>query len=176
MAGPYEGLEPFGFGVVEGVDVGTGTYDADYPDTFSPESGASAALSYAGGIGGVAAVAFRVDGGAAVINFGFPFETIVGAETRTDVMARTLSYFGVEKEPPTTSGSGGAGGGGQGGGQGLGGGRSAGDEGLDHAGCACHTVGLSPTRAPMFGLAALGLFAAVGRRVRRSRTGPSAQG
>jgi hypothetical protein len=108
VEGPFAGLAPFSFD-----DLGAGSYDADFPDTLAPEGGATAVLAYAGGLGGAAAIAWRdTESSAAVVTFGFPFETISGAVTRADVMQKTLEFCGVAKEPTTPGGDGGSGHGG----------------------------------------------------------------
>jgi D-alanyl-D-alanine carboxypeptidase len=84
-----------------GFDNGTrGTYNVDFPDVLAPTNGSIVALTYTGGTGGAAAVQF--DGAPAagkVMNWGFPFETITNATTRTAYMSDVLRWFGVI-EPP----------------------------------------------------------------------------
>jgi MYXO-CTERM domain-containing protein len=98
--GPYDGLS-FTFD-----DPLRGSYDADFPDTFTAGEGAAAALEYDGGIGGIAAVTWSSGAGDRGVLFGFPFETIVGRETRRDVMARTLAWFEIAEDPAGDAGCG----------------------------------------------------------------------
>ncbi len=86
---PFDGMAAFGFD-----DAGDGSYPVDYPDVIEPGPGAGAALEYMDGTAGTAAIAWEQ----AVI-FGFPFETIAGADVRAEVMARILALFGVEPDP-----------------------------------------------------------------------------
>lgn len=77
-------------------DNGTkGIYWVQNPDALTPlGAGTSAALSYVGGNGGTAAVQY--DGSAGngkVVYFGFPFETITSAATRSAYMADILRFF-----------------------------------------------------------------------------------
>ncbi len=81
----FAGLDPFRFDA-------PGMYDPDYPDQLTPYGiDSTAALTYQGGAGGIAAVQY--DGGCErVVYLGFPFETIHSGQ-RADVMARTLSFL-----------------------------------------------------------------------------------
>ncbi len=88
-------------GIFQGLgfsfDNGTLFYNVDFPDVIAPLGGAVSVLSYSGGIGGTAAIAYQAVGpGTHVVNFGFPFETINSASARDQVMARVLDYFGIE--------------------------------------------------------------------------------
>ena len=77
-------------------DNGTkGIYWVQNPDALTPlGAGASAALSYVGGSGGTAAVQYDGSaGGGKVVYFGFPFETITNATTRSTYMADILRFF-----------------------------------------------------------------------------------
>ena len=94
-------------------DRGAGGYDADAPDVLSPSAGAEAVLSYQGGAGGAAGIAWGLaadppgDTGAGVV-LGFPFEVVSGADARTQLMAGVLAGFGVTPEPdPPGPGDGG---------------------------------------------------------------------
>lgn len=96
-AGIFDGLE-FSF------DDGTLFYDVNFPDVINPFGGAVAALSYAGGTGGTAAIQF--DGGGdqgRLVMFGFPFETITTESSRSAVMGRVLDFFDFDS-PPGVSG------------------------------------------------------------------------
>lgn len=105
VEGPYGGVATVHFG-----DPSPGSYDAEWPDQLDPGAGGAVALDYAGGSGGHAAVTFR-DGDARGVVFGFPFETIAGAERRAEVMARTLTFLEIEPEdfPDAGTGDGGSG-------------------------------------------------------------------
>lgn len=83
--GVFDGLADFTFN-------GGGEYLADAPDVISPTRTASEALRYAGGAGGVAAVAYA-DGCRRSLTFGFPLE-VVPPESRTALMSRALAYLG----------------------------------------------------------------------------------
>ena len=77
-------------------DNGTrGIYWVQNPDALTPLGvGAIAALSYVGGSGGTAAVQYDGSaGGGKVVYFGFPFETITNATTRSTYMADILRFF-----------------------------------------------------------------------------------
>jgi hypothetical protein len=97
LEGPYGGLAPFDFD-----DRSRGAYDAEWPDVLDPGIDAFAALDYAGGSEGHAAIAWRGGAGDRGVLFGFPFETIRGEDRREEVMARTLAFLEVEPEdfPP----------------------------------------------------------------------------
>ncbi|HEY3353062.1 MAG TPA: N-acetylmuramoyl-L-alanine amidase [Polyangia bacterium] len=98
--GPYAGLADFAFD-----DPGPQSYAVEYPDVIAPGADATLALGYGGGAGG-AAIAWTGAAGDRGVMFGFPFETITGAATRADVMARTLAYLGVtEPAPPDDAGT-----------------------------------------------------------------------
>ena len=69
-----------------------GTYDVDYPDTMVPSgAGARASLVYPGG--GPTAAVEQDTGGARVLNWGFPFETIVNASLRAQYMDRAVDFL-----------------------------------------------------------------------------------
>lgn len=88
---------------------GTTPYPEDFPDYYTPEGDAQAALLY--GNNRIAGVTYEgtfgngTDPGRLVV-LGFPFETITGETTQHDVMARVLSFFfpgpvATENEPTT---------------------------------------------------------------------------
>jgi len=81
----FAGITPFSF------DNGTTWYDADYADRISPLGGSVAVLSYLGGSGGTAGVAY--DGSFKVVHLGFPFETITSATAREALMDRVVGFF-----------------------------------------------------------------------------------
>jgi len=87
----FAALDPFRFDA-------PAMYDADYPDQLTPYNGGTAALTYQGGGGGVAAVQF-VSGCQRLVHFGFPFETIRPAQ-RAAVMARVIDFLDLCLEPP----------------------------------------------------------------------------
>jgi hypothetical protein len=75
-----------------------GTYNVEYPDVIATNGESMAALYYGAFGTNVAGVMFTgtVTGGSAdakIINFGFPFETIYDATTRSSVMTDVLNYF-----------------------------------------------------------------------------------
>ncbi|HOW70808.1 MAG TPA: N-acetylmuramoyl-L-alanine amidase [Phycisphaerae bacterium] len=69
-------------------DNGSSIYNAKSPDVIIPRNGATAVLTYVGGNGEAAGVFY--DGAFKVVTFGFPFETITSAATRTAVMQRIV--------------------------------------------------------------------------------------
>jgi len=81
-----------GAGVFEGAGVmGFSTRDAivvDYPDQLNPVGGGEAVLSYFGGVGGVAAVAWSGEG--RTFALGVPLESIEGADDRAWLLGRIL--------------------------------------------------------------------------------------
>ncbi|MDB5296367.1 MAG: hypothetical protein JWO31_2350, partial [Phycisphaerales bacterium] len=85
----FAGLAGFGF------DNGSLSYDVDFPDVLATTGGSTAALSYSGGTGGVAAVQYAAAGAnaARVVTFGFPFEAITTPAARAGVMTRVLDFF-----------------------------------------------------------------------------------
>jgi N-acetylmuramoyl-L-alanine amidase len=89
VAGPYQGLSPLS-------SADPSLYQAEAPDVLAPGA-ARVALQYANGTGAAAVIAASPSGGRAVL-FGFPFETIEGAETRREVMAATLTVLELEPE------------------------------------------------------------------------------
>ena len=96
--GPFSGLEPFTFSAgavfssLDGQTAGVAS-----PDVLAASAGARGVLTYTGGTGGLAAVEKPAAGGrGGTIVFGFPFESIVEAASRTAVMDRVLGGFGIE--------------------------------------------------------------------------------
>jgi hypothetical protein len=90
--GIFAGLSNFAFDTGRGV-----TYAVDYPDQLNTVSSSSVSLVYSGGSGGNAAVEYK--GTFKVVNFGFPFETILGQSTRNEVMQRILNFLDAEPVP-----------------------------------------------------------------------------
>ncbi len=82
-------------------DNGTqGTYNVDFPDVLVPTNGSISAISYIGGTGGSAAVVY--DGSPSngrVVNFAFPFETIIGSAVRDAYMSDVLRFFELIDAP-----------------------------------------------------------------------------
>ncbi len=80
--------------IFEGVslefDDGTFVYDANFADVINPSSGSTLAMRY--GTGGGAAIQFNEQ----LVMLGFPFETILDAQDRADVMGAALEYFGLD--------------------------------------------------------------------------------
>lgn len=80
-------------------DAQDGGYDAAFPDVLTANGG-SGVLSYQGGIGGTAAVAWGAGRpGERGVYLGFPFEVIAGEAVRAEVMRRVLEFFAVAEEP-----------------------------------------------------------------------------
>ena len=70
------------------------------PDRIGAQSGAQAALSYVGCSGGTAAIQYHAAANHyRVVVFGFPFETITSATTRTDIMERVIGFLEDTTEP-----------------------------------------------------------------------------
>ncbi|MEM9560374.1 MAG: GC-type dockerin domain-anchored protein [Planctomycetota bacterium] len=83
-------------GLVFTFDDGSVFYDAEFPDQLGAIGGSVELLRYAGGFGGAAGVGRVGTGGAGdTAVLGFPFETILGEQTRADVMAGLLAFVGV---------------------------------------------------------------------------------
>lgn len=83
-------------------DDGTGgIYNVRFPDVLTPVgSGARAALSYSGGLGGAAAIQNHDEtSGSRLVYFGFPFETLTSAAVRESYMFDVLAFFGVIPAP-----------------------------------------------------------------------------
>jgi len=77
---------------------GTGaTYDARYPDVLDVLAGASTAMVYGGDPGAPAAL--TADDGS-LVYLGFPFETLLDAGQRGEVMAASLAFLLPDYEPP----------------------------------------------------------------------------
>lgn len=73
-------------------------YVPRFPDVLEPAVGSEAALIYSDGLDSVAAISWD-DGSARGVTMGFPFETLVGADVRGDVMTAVLAFFEVTEEP-----------------------------------------------------------------------------
>ena len=83
-------------------DDGTGgIYNVRFPDVLTPVgSGARAALSYSGGLGGAAAIQnYDETSGSRLVYFGFPFETLTNAAVGESYMFDVLAFFGVIPAP-----------------------------------------------------------------------------
>ncbi|MGC9393357.1 MAG: N-acetylmuramoyl-L-alanine amidase [Anaerolineae bacterium] len=91
--GAFDGLGAFTF---DAPDV----YLVDAPDALTPLNGATAALSYAGGVGGTAAIQY-VDGCQRLLVLGFPLEA-VPQPSRGALMTHTLDYLSACLMPDTT--------------------------------------------------------------------------
>lgn len=83
-------------------DGNDGIYWVPTPDKLTPfGAGASPALNYVGGSGGVAAVQYDgTSGGGNVVMLGFPFETITSAAARSVIMDDVLNFFTVPTNMP----------------------------------------------------------------------------
>jgi len=86
--GIFDGNASFSFD-----DGSHGGYDAQYPDQLTPLGGATACLTYSGGLGGTAGIQFDA-GPFRLVHFGFPFETVTAASARSAIMADILDFFG----------------------------------------------------------------------------------
>lgn len=85
----FSGIGSLSFSVADGAP-----YDAEFPDQLSPLAGATACLSYVGGIGGNAGLQVNT-GTYKAVNLGFPFECIASSSIRQDMMQQVMSFFGV---------------------------------------------------------------------------------
>ncbi|MEM7809383.1 MAG: hypothetical protein AAF561_14840, partial [Planctomycetota bacterium] len=88
----FEGL---GLNFSDGDD----RYDADLPDRLLPVAGGTTALTYIGGTGGTAGVAWSggdAQADAKVVTLAVPFESILGEANRAEVMSRVLTFFGLD--------------------------------------------------------------------------------
>ena len=83
--GPFAGL------VGRFDDSSYGTYNVDLPDRLGATGGSSVVLSYSGGTGDGAAVAYS--GAWRLVYFGFPLETITDAATRSDLFCAAADYL-----------------------------------------------------------------------------------
>jgi len=83
-AGIWSGLPEIGFYSPTGMVI-------DFPDQLSPTEGAQAELSYVGGLEGTAAVSYS--GEHRVLTFGFPLESIDGADRLEQVLDRAIDYL-----------------------------------------------------------------------------------
>lgn len=79
---------------------GSQTYDVDYPDRLSAPIGSASVLTYSGGLGGSAAVAWSGANGAKTLLLGFPFETITSSGARANLMRRAFDSFGFASLAP----------------------------------------------------------------------------
>ncbi|CAN5456471.1 hypothetical protein BH09SUM1_BH09SUM1_19360 [soil metagenome] len=81
----------------------SGNYDVDSPDQLSfSGAGASIAMTYSGGNGGNAAVAYNGSGisPGRVVTLAFPVEAITSAPARNAVMTSVLDFFGEAPASP----------------------------------------------------------------------------
>jgi hypothetical protein len=79
----------------------SGIYDVRFPDVLTPVGpNAQAALNYAGGLPGAAAIQHADPAtGSKLVYFGFPFETITNAALREGLMFDVLSFFDIIPAP-----------------------------------------------------------------------------
>jgi hypothetical protein len=87
-------------GVTLNFDSGPQSYDAEFPDRLSAPAGSTSLLSYSGGLGGSAAIAWSGANGAKTLIFGFPFETIASGGARASLMRKALDHFGFMSLAP----------------------------------------------------------------------------
>ena len=85
--------------IFEGIgltfDDGDVCYDAGTCDIIAPANGAALAMTYAGGLGGGAAIQYQgTNGEGDVVMLAFPFEIILDPQDRADVMDAALRFFG----------------------------------------------------------------------------------
>lgn len=83
-----------GLGTLSFDDGSGSTYKVDYPDVLSPRGGAVTAMVYGSSVAGTNVAAVQYSNVYRLVVMGFPFETITSAAARTNVMGRTLAFFG----------------------------------------------------------------------------------
>jgi hypothetical protein len=97
-------VQPVAGGAFAGLGIFTfdapDAYLVDAPDVLTPLNGATAALSYAGGVGGTAAIQ-HAEGCQRLLVLGFPLEA-VPQPSRGAVMTRALDYLSACLVPDTT--------------------------------------------------------------------------
>jgi hypothetical protein len=92
-AGPLAGVSPLSF-------ADPTAYDPRFPDVLEPETGGVVALTYTGGVGTGAAIAWGEGSDAdRGVLLGFPFETVATEAARNDLMAHVLAFFEVHEVP-----------------------------------------------------------------------------
>lgn len=79
------------------------SYNAEFPDRITTIGGSSAVLSYSGGSGGTAGVAYTNTSGGKTVVLGFPFETITSSAARAEMMKDVLGYFGLPVPAPVNA-------------------------------------------------------------------------
>lgn len=93
VAGPLDGVSPLSF-------ADSTSYDPRFPDVLEPEAGGVVALTYMGGVGPGAAIAWGEGSDAdRGVLLGFPFETVATEAARNDLMAHVLAFFEVHELP-----------------------------------------------------------------------------
>ncbi|MFT5834254.1 MAG: N-acetylmuramoyl-L-alanine amidase [Cognaticolwellia sp.] len=69
-----------------------GYFDVDYPDQLRPVGGAKAILTYSGGKGGIAGIAYN-GRDFKVVNYGFPLETVTDESVRNELIVRSVKFI-----------------------------------------------------------------------------------
>lgn len=69
-----------------------GYFDVDYPDQLKPVGGAKVILTYSGGDGGTAAIAYA-GRDFKIINYGFPVETVTDEAVRNELIVRSVKFL-----------------------------------------------------------------------------------
>jgi hypothetical protein len=90
-------------GISLSFDNGANFYNVELPDRLVTANGSTAALTYSGGTGGIAAVQYTAANDSHVVTMGFPFETITTAANRAAVMSAVLGYFTADSIAPTVT-------------------------------------------------------------------------
>lgn len=99
--GIFAGLNPFSFSNGSAFSsLVDQMLNIAFPDKISPSPGSQTNLQYQAGAGGIAGIQ-RVgsQGAGNTVVLGFPWESIVGRETRAASMARILDFFGHSQTP-----------------------------------------------------------------------------
>lgn len=74
----------------------SGPYAVNFPDVLNPINGSVAALTYVGGSGGPAAITYDPgDATGKLVFLGFPFEAILSAAVRDEIMEASLNFFEI---------------------------------------------------------------------------------
>lgn len=92
----FSGISALTFSETAGP--GDTIYGAEYPDVFQGRGGATTALVYGTLSSGTSAAAIQYSNNYRLVVMGFPFETILDLSARTNIMKRTLTYFGDAPE------------------------------------------------------------------------------
>lgn len=96
-AGIFNGIANFDFSQGNAFSQLDGQlFNVATPDVIAPQAGATSALTYVAGTGGTAGIQVAPTGGkGGIVMFGFPFETIRSATTRSTIVDRVFDFFNI---------------------------------------------------------------------------------